>query len=134
MTSLRNLNISERVSEEMQRLAQDESISSDTRKLLRGVADAAQGSSNLVVIPEDAVVSPNRAAELIGMSRSHLLKLLDRGDIPFDRVGNHRKIRINDLRDYENARHQRRLELAERFAHQKQTMGAAEEEISRFLT
>lgn len=67
------------------------------------------------------------------MSRTHLYKLLDRGEIVFHRVGRDRRIRIYDLLEFEEQRQRDRRELAERFAHQRQTAAAASDEIADLL-
>jgi excisionase family DNA binding protein len=67
------------------------------------------------------------------MSRTHLYKLLDRGEIMFHRVGRDRRIRLRDLVAFEAQRDGDRLELAERFAHQHKTAAAATDEIADLL-
>ena len=40
------------------------------------------------------------AADIIGCSRPHLVKLLEEGVIPFSKVGRHRRVRIEDVVAY----------------------------------
>jgi excisionase family DNA binding protein len=75
-------------------------------------------------------MTPNQAAERLGMSRSHLYKLLDRGEIMFHRVGRDRRIRVRDLLDFEAQRQRDRRELAERFARQNETRAAVIDELA----
>ena len=37
---------------------------------------------------------------MIGCSRTHLVKLLEKGKIPFTKVGKHRRIKFDDIMKY----------------------------------
>jgi excisionase family DNA binding protein len=67
------------------------------------------------------------------MSRTHLYKLLDRGEIISYRVGRDRRIELKDLAAFESQRQRDRRELAERFATQRQTLAAAIDEVASGL-
>ncbi|MFC9688187.1 helix-turn-helix domain-containing protein [Kribbella sp. NPDC056951] len=74
-------------------------------------------------------LTPNEAAEKLGLSRIHLHKLLDAGEIASHRVGRDRRIRMRDLAAFELQRDGGRRELAERFAHQRETTAGAIDEV-----
>jgi len=42
------------------------------------------------------------AAEFLGCSRPHLVKLLETGEIPFTKVGKHRRVKFEDIVNYKN--------------------------------
>lgn len=69
----------------------------------------------------------------LGMSRTHLYKLLDSGEIPCDHVGRDRRIRVHDLLDFEARRMRDRRELAQRFATQRKTRAGAIDEVADLL-
>lgn len=103
------------------------------RDVLFSLSRCVREGDELVVIDGSATVTPNQAADRLGMSRTHLYKLLDRGEIMFHRVGRDRRIRVSDLIDFETQRQHDRRELAERFAHQNATRDAAIDELADLL-
>ncbi|MDR1428441.1 MAG: helix-turn-helix domain-containing protein [Bifidobacteriaceae bacterium] len=105
----------------------------ELRDMLRSLIRCVREGSEFAIIDNSAAVTPNQAAEHLGMSRSHLYKLLDRGEIVFHRVGRDRRIRVRDLLDFEAQRQRDRRELAERFARQNQTRTAAVNELVDLL-
>ena len=66
-------------------------------------------------------------------TRTHLYKLLDRGEILSHRVGRDRRVRLSDLIEFEKQHQRDRRELAERFAHHRKTAAAANDEIADLL-
>lgn len=105
----------------------------ELRDVLMSLSRCVRDGDEVVVVDGSKTVTPSQAAERLGMSRTHLYKLLDRGEILFNRVGRDRRIRIDDLLQFEVQRQRDRRELAERFAHQHQTASAAVDEIADLL-
>ncbi|MFF1818218.1 helix-turn-helix domain-containing protein [Kribbella sp. NPDC058245] len=102
----------------------------ELRAALLSLSRCVREDDALVVSGGSEAVTPNQAAERLGMSRTHLYKMLDSGEIASHRVGRDRRIRLRDLASFESQRDADRRELAERFAHQRSTASSAIDEIA----
>jgi len=49
------------------------------------------------IVPVATEITTQAAAELIGCSRPHIVRLLEEGKIPYTKVGKHRRIKYEDL-------------------------------------
>ena len=68
----------------------------------------------VVLIPEDEAFTTQAAANYLGMSRQHLVGLLERNEIPHHKVGTHRRVTFKDLLAYEKKRDLKRREVLDR--------------------
>ena len=61
----------------------------------------AMGQGKIVsLVPVATEVTTQAAAEMLGCSRPHLVKLLEEGKIAFTKVGKHRRIQYDDISNY----------------------------------
>lgn len=70
----------------------------------------------VVFVPEDEAFTTQAAANYLGMSRQHLVGLLERNEIPHHKVGTHRRVTFKDLLAYEKVRDKSRREALDRLA------------------
>ena len=98
---------------------------SDLRAALQDMSDTVKSGHDVVVATENDQVSPAMAAKILGVSRTHLYKVMDSGDLPFANVGRDRRISFADLRDFIAKQDAVRKAAAERLAHPERTRAAA---------
>lgn len=67
--------------------------------LARILKDMSQGKP-VSLIPLEAELTTQSAAEYLGCSRPHIIKLIKEGAIPFTLIGRHRRIKYDDLITY----------------------------------
>lgn len=65
--------------------------------VLRQVAESLSHGLGVTVAPLNALMTTQEAADFLGVSRPTLVRILDRGDIPMERPGRHRYVRLSDL-------------------------------------
>lgn len=80
-------------------------------RLLEYILKEIGAGNELAVISTDKVLSTQEAADLLNCSRPHLVKLLESGQLPFSKVGKHRRIRLRDLLDYKQAAKEKQEKL-----------------------
>ena len=68
--------------------------------LLLMVLKTLQAGEAVSIVLEHQQLTTQRAANILGVSRPFLLRLLENGDMPFHMAGSHRRIYLRDLLDY----------------------------------
>jgi len=90
--------------------------------ILEILTEVAQGHS-VSVGPEEEELTTSEAAELLNVSRPHLVKLLEEGEIPFRKVGTHRRVRREDVLEYKRRQRKEAEEAMQNLADQAQELG-----------
>ena len=90
------------------------SLPKEVDQLLRySVAKMASGQG-IQLLSQSQQLTTQEAAEILNVSRPYLIKLLEEGEIPYTKVGTHRRVNLEDLLKYKEKRdHQRRQILDE---------------------
>ncbi len=85
------------------------------------LSNMAQGKA-ISLVPSDSEMTTQQAADMLGMSRPHIVKLLEEGLIPFKKVGSHRRILLEDLLTYQASQQAIRTERLRFLAEQAQAL------------
>lgn len=90
--------------------------------LLNILSEISQGNA-VGIMPIHAELSTQEAANILNVSRPHLVKLLEQGDINFHKVGTHRKVLAKDVFDYKEKITKQRYEVLDELTALSQDMG-----------
>jgi len=89
--------------------------------LVEILVNMSEGKS-ITLIPSDTEISTQQAADMLNVSRPHIVKLLESEIIPFKKVGTHRRIALKHLIEYEKKLKQTRKQNLDFLAEQAQEL------------
>lgn len=91
--------------------------------MLAQVMTILEGGQGVAVVPSDAQLTTQQAADMINVSRPYLIGLLESGQIPHTKVGRHRRIAYADLREYKRHADQASRAAADELSELGQELG-----------
>src|ERR1022692_1526158 len=68
--------------------------------LFAQILDALARGQGVQIIPKDAELTTQQAADMLNVSRPYLISLLESDQIPYRKVGRHRRITFENLMNY----------------------------------
>jgi excisionase family DNA binding protein len=77
----------------------------------------------VTVTPSNAMLTTQQAADFLNVSRPFLIRLLEAGEIPFERVGTHRRVAFGELIQYKGHDDQERRRAADELTELGQELG-----------
>ena len=83
---------------------EDVSLPADVLRLFVEMLTELSEGRAVSIIPTEAELTTQQAADLLNVSRPFLVDLLEKGAIPHHKVGTHRRIRFQDLQTYRTRR------------------------------
>ncbi|WP_343530228.1 helix-turn-helix domain-containing protein [Yokenella regensburgei] len=90
--------------------------------LVEILGELAAGNA-VQIVPVQAELTTQEAANILNVSRPHMVKLLEEGQLPFHKIGRHRRILFADLMKYKSKREHESLDAMQALADQAQDLG-----------
>lgn len=91
--------------------------------LLMNVLGELAAGNAVQVVPVHAELTTQQAANILNVSRPHLVKLLEEGLLPHHKTGRHRRVLFADLMAYKKERDATSQEAMQALAAQAQELG-----------
>ena len=92
-------------------------------RLLRQAASVLAQGDAAQIVPIGKELTTQQAAALLNVSRQYLVRLLDDGEIPYRKIGTHRRIGYGDLMEYRQKRDSARQTALDQLDQLGQGMG-----------
>lgn len=92
------------------------------RLLVDILSELAEGNA-VQVVPIHAELTTQEAADILNVSRPHLIRLLEDGVLPFHKTGKHRRVRFVDLMRFKEERTRSSEQAMEELSKQAQELG-----------
>ena len=93
-------------------------------KLIQDILPALKEGQAMLLVPTQRRLTSQEAADILGISRTYLKKLMDRGEVPFQRIGTHRRVAFGDLMAYQERREAERRQQIDEVLASSVEMGA----------
>lgn len=84
--------------------------------LLDEILKNMQAGKAVSIVPDHRQLTTQRAANLLGVSRPFMVRLLEEGQLTFHMVGSHRRVYLKDLLAYKKRRDEERHDSINRMA------------------
>ena len=92
-------------------------------RLLNDILLEMAKSNAVALIPVQAELSTQQAADVLDVSRPFLIDQLEKGAMPFRKVGTHRRVLLKDLMEYKASQKHKRLKALEELSALDQELG-----------
>lgn len=79
-------------------------IPSEIYEVLVKAVEAMRKGLAVTLTPRSMTLTTQQAADLLGVTRPTLVKLLDSGKIPFEKPGTHRRVKLEDVLSFKEKR------------------------------
>ena len=90
--------------------------------VIERTAELLLAGKHVRVIEDEEAMTTQEAADMLNVSRPHLVKLLEEGVLPFHKTGKHRRVLFADLMGYREEREKASHAAMEALAQQAQDL------------
>jgi excisionase family DNA binding protein len=104
----------------------------EVRQLLADVVRTMRRGQAITLAPLGQQLTTQEAADLLGISRPTLIKLLEQGQIPYETPGRHRRLRLVDVLAFQELRRSEQREALRELANEAQELGLYDAPPERF--
>lgn len=80
-------------------------------RVLVQVVESLRAGRAVSVAPRSTTLTTQQAADLLGVSRPTVVRLIDENEIPGERIGTRRRVLLNDVLAYRERRRQRQYDF-----------------------
>lgn len=94
------------------------SLPGSARTVLMDVVSALVRGQAVTVEPQRNTLTTQEAADLLGISRPTVVRLLEQGKIPHTKPGRHRRVELADVLAFQDRARERRGQALEELAHE----------------
>jgi excisionase family DNA binding protein len=91
--------------------------------MLAQAFSVVEGGGGVALVPSDAQLTTQQAADMLNVSRPYLISLLESGKIDYTKVGRHRRVAFAALMDYKRHADQRSRAAADELGDIGQEIG-----------
>jgi excisionase family DNA binding protein len=86
-------------------------IPSGVTNLMLEVLNQVASGHHVNILPDNTMLSTAEAADLLNVSRPFVTRLLNEGRLPYQMVGTHKRIMLEDALRYKSAQREKSLEI-----------------------
>ena len=102
------------------------------REIVNKVVSSMRRGNAITLAPHAMRLTTQEAADLMGISRPTLIKLLEAGKIPLETPNRHRRIRLLDILSYQQTRHLEREQALRELAREAQDFGSYDDPTGKY--
>lgn len=109
-------------------------LPAEVYRVLRQVVEVMRQGQATLVAPQGLLLTTQEAADYLGVSRPTLVKLLEDGAIPFDKPNRHRRVRLQDVIDFQHRRRAERRAALDQLTEEAGELGLYDGSPSDYTT
>jgi len=85
-------------------------LPSEVHQALKQIVLAMSAGKAVTVAPHSMTLTSQQAADFLGVSRPTVIRLIEKGELPAERIGTRHRLRLDDVLEYREIRRQRQYE------------------------